>query len=420
MSLVASPPADPATATSRRRRPFRALPAWASPATRLVHAGQYPELNAGSIVPPVYLTSTFRYPAAYSEATGHGDVYLYSREGNPTVEGTAEIVRDLEGGEAARLFASGMGAITGAILSNVRAGEEVVAPEGLYGGTTELLRGWLPRFGVAVRLLGDAEASEPERAVSPRTRLVVLETPTNPLLRIHDIRRWAEAAHRIGGLLLVDSTFASPVNQRPLSMGADLVVHSATKYLGGHSDLIGGAVVGASRCVDAIDPKHLLGAPMGPFEAFLLQRSLKTLELRVHRQNQNAAAVLAALRDHPAVEHLHYPGSHGSAEEAIAARQMLGRGGMLGVTLRGGRTAVERFLGALQIVQVASSLGGVESLVSVPVDTSHRGFSPEERASRGITEGLVRLSLGIEAPDDLVRDVRGALEGRPAGVSAAL
>ena len=414
------PSAEHPPSGAPRRRPFRPLPDWAGPTTRLVHAGHYPELNAGALVPPVYLTSTYRYPGAFSEAEGRGDVYIYSREGNPTVEGTAEIVRDLEGGEAARLFASGMGAITGTVLSLVRAGEEVVAPEGLYGGTTELLRTWLPRFGVRSRLLDDRSAADPDVAVSPQTRLAVLETPSNPLLRVHDIRRWSEAVHRVGGLLMVDSTFASPVNQRPLALGADLVVHSATKYLGGHTDLLGGAVVGAARWVDTIDPKHHLGAPMSPFEAFLLQRSLKTLALRVERQNRNAVAVREALQDHPQVERLHYPGSHDRVEEEIAARQMRGRGGMLAVEVRGGRPALERFLAALGIVEVASSLGGVESLISVPVDTSHRGFTAAERASRGITDGLVRLSLGIEEPEDLVRDLSEALGRSASAASPAL
>jgi cystathionine beta-lyase/cystathionine gamma-synthase len=406
---VSEPAAGPASASPARRR-FRPLPSWAGPATRLVHGGQFPDLNAGALSPPVYLSSTFRYPAAYSEASGHGDVYLYSRERNPSVEGAEEVVRELEGGEAARLFASGMGAISASVLSVVRAGDEVVAPEGLYGGTTELLRDWLPRYGVTSRLLADREAGEPEQALSAKTRLVVLETPTNPLLRVHDIRRWAEAAHRVGATLLVDNTFASPVNQRPLGLGADLVAHSATKYLGGHTDLTGGAVVGATRRVEAIDPKHLLGAPLGPFEGYLLHRSLKTLVLRVTRQTENAARLVAALAEHPAVERVHYPGRYSAAEEEVAARQMRGRGAMVALSLRGGRAAVDRFLGRLRIVQVASSLGGVESLVSVPVDTSHRGLSPAERASRGITEGLIRLSVGIEEGEDLIRDVREALE----------
>jgi methionine-gamma-lyase len=419
--MSASPPVDPGSGPTRAgRRAFRPLPSWAGPATRLVHGGQYPELNAGAVAPPVYQTSTFRYPAPFSEAAAHGDVYIYTREGNPSVEGPAEVLRDQEGGGAAKLFASGMGAISATALSLLSSGDEVVAPEGLYGGTTSLLRQLLPRFGVRVRLLDAATAAEPDRAVSAKTRLGLLETPTNPLLRVHDIRRWADAIHRVGGLLAVDNTFASPVNQRPIALGADLVLHSATKYLGGHSDLIAGAVVGPAELVGRIDPQYSLGAPLDPFAAFLLHRSLKTLALRVERQNRNAAAVVAALDGHPAIERLHYPGRADAGQEAIASRQMTGRGGMLGISLRGGREAVRRFLSALQIVQVASSLGGVESLVSVPRETSQRGLSDAERAAQGIDDGLVRISLGIEEPADLIRDLSEALASARGGASPSL
>ncbi len=399
-------PSDP---SSKNRRPFRPLPPWAGRATRLVHGGQRPELNAGAVVPPIYQSTTFRYPAPYSEAAAAGEVYLYSRNRNPTVEGPEELLRELEGGEAAQLFASGMGAISATILSLVRAGDEVVALESLYGGTTDLLADVLPRFGIRVRTVTDRDAAAPETVVSRSTRLALLETPTNPLLRVHDLRRWAEALDRVGGLLAVDNTFASPINQNPLALGADLVIHSATKYLGGHSDLLGGAVIGPARLVGRIDPNRLFGAPLDPFAAFLLHRSLRTLELRVAQQNQNAAAVVKALEGEPGLAKLHYPGRASPEEEAIAARQMRGRGGMLAISLRGGRPAVARFLAALRIVQVASSLGGVESLASAPRETSHRHLTEEQLGARGIDEGLVRLSLGIEAADDLARDLREAI-----------
>ena len=417
--MVAPPGPDPMADAGRTGR-FRRLPSWAGRATRLVHGGQAPDLNAGAVVPPLYQTSTFRYPAEFSEAAAHGAVHIYSREGNPTTEGPAELLRELEGGERARLFASGMGAISATLLSLLAAGDEVVAPAGLYGGTTALVRDLLPRLGIRARLLEDAEAREPERAAQPSTRLAFLETPANPLLRVHDIRRWAEALHRSGGLLVVDNTFASPINQRPLALGADVVVHSATKYLGGHSDLVAGAVIGSSRLVDRIDPAHHLGSPLDPFAAFLLHRSLKTLSLRVAQQNRNAAAVVAALQDDPSLRELHYPGLGDPDQEAIAARQMTGRGGMVAFSVKGGAPAVRRFLSALRIVQVASSLGGVESLVSVPAETSHRPFSDDERAALGIDEGLVRVSLGIEDPEDLVRDLREALAFSRGGPSPPL
>ncbi len=279
----------------------------------------------------------------------------------------------------------------------------------LYGGTHTVLRELLPRFGVSVRFLNAEESADPSRCMTPRTRLALLETPTNPVLRVHEIQAWAEAVHRAGGLLAVDNTFASPVNQRPLAHGADLSIHSATKYLGGHSDLVAGAVVGSAVTLGRIDHHHLLGAPLDPFAAYLLRRSLKTLELRVDQHNRNAAAVLRALEGDAAVVRLHYPGRHSERDERVAAAQMTGRGGVIAISLKGGAPAVRRFLEALQIIQIAASLGGVESLVSVPSETSHRSYSAAERQARGIDDGLVRVSLGIEEPDDLVRDLRAGL-----------
>ncbi len=411
---------EPAAAARTRGRRFRPLPEWAGRATRLAHGAQLPDLNAGAVTPPIYLTSTFRYPARYSEAARAGDVHLYSRERNPTVEEAAETIRELEGGESALLFASGMGAIAGTLLSLVGSGDTVVAPDILYGGTLAVLRDRLPKLGVRTCLLSEAESQLPEEAVGPGTRVVLLETPTNPLLRVHDLRRWAAATHRRGGVLVVDNTFASPVNQQPLAEGADLVVESATKYLGGHSDLTGGAVVGARPLLERIDDHHLFGAPLDPISAFLLQRSLKTLELRVGQQNRNAAHVLTSLAAEPTVARLHYPGRFSAEEEAIAARQMRGRGGVFAVSLRGGRAAVARFLDALQIVQVAASLGGVESLASVPRETSHRAYSDAECRARGIDDGLVRIALGIESPEDLARDLVTAVRAAsPDGSVAA-
>ena len=401
---MAAPPSVPPTA----RRGRRPLPEWAGTATRLVHGERRPDFNAGAVVFPIYQTTTYRYPKEHSEADG--DAYLYSRNRNPTVEGPAAILRDLEGGEDARLFASGMAAMSAAVLSLVRSGDEVVALTDLYGGSRGLLRQLLPRYGMNLREVAEPEARNPESVVSPRTRLVVIETPTNPVLRVHDIARWAAAAHRVGAHLLVDGTFATPINQRPLELGADLVVHSATKYLGGHSDVTAGAVVGARALLERVDPHQELGGSLDPFSAFLLHRSLKTLALRVARHNETGRTVVAALERHPAVERLYYPGRSSAEEEQIAARQMRGRGGMLALAVRGGGAAADRFLAHLRIVEVAASLGGVESLASRPAATSHRHLTPEERARIGIDEGLVRLSLGIEDPPDLVRDISEALD----------
>jgi cystathionine gamma-synthase len=395
----------------RKRGPgFDPLPEWAGLATRLVHGTRRPERNAGAVVGPIYQTSTFHFPAAHSESAEGGQVYLYTRLENPTLEGPTETIRQLEGGEAARLFSSGMGAITAAVLSLVRAGDEVVALQDLYGGTIDLLTDLLPRFGVRVRFVTIAEASQPEGHIGPDTRLVWLESPTNPTLSVVDLRRWSEAADRVGALVAVDNTFATPINQTPLALGADLVLHSATKYLAGHSDVLAGAVVGPSALVDRIDAKGYLGASPDPFAAFLLARSLKTLSLRVARQNENGRRVADALARHPAVLHVHYPGWNSPDEEAIAARQMRGRGGMLSLTLRAGPAAVDPFLRRLRFVHVASSLGSVESLASVPAITSHRHLSAAELAARGIDGSMVRLSLGVEEPEDLVRDLTAALD----------
>jgi cystathionine beta-lyase/cystathionine gamma-synthase len=398
-------------APSRRGRRFEPIPPWVGPTTRLVHGARRPDWNAGAVVPPIYQTSTFHYPAEHSEGEAHGATYLYSRTQNPTVEVPAELIRQLEGGEEARLFGSGMGAITATVLSLVRSGDEVLAAGGLYGGTTDLLTDLLPRFDVKVRALSDSAAQQPEQFVSRATRLVVLESPTNPLLRVHDIARWSQACDRVHALLLVDNTFATPINQTPLTLGADLVVHSATKYLAGHSDLLAGALVGPKRLLGRVDAKGYFGAPLDPFAAFLLARSLKTLALRVARQNENGSRVAAAAESHPAVARVHYPGRASTEEEAIAARQMRGRGGVVSLSLTGGAPAVERFLRRLRFVHIASSLGGVESLASVPGQTSHRFVPVEELRAAGIDDGLVRLALGIEDPDDLVRDVTEALDG---------
>jgi cystathionine gamma-synthase len=399
-----SPPARKA------RGKFEPLPEWAGPSTRLVHGARRPEYNAGAVSPPIYQTSTFHFPSERSESANLGGTYLYSRNLNPSFEVPEELVRQLEGGEAARLFASGMGAVSAAVLSLLKSGDELVALEGLYGGTTGLLTDFLPRYGVQVRSVPQAEAQDPSGVFGSSTRLAIVESPTNPTLRVHDLARWAEAAHRVGALLLVDNTIATPINQNPIALGADLVVHSGTKYLGGHSDLTAGILVGTVSVLARVDPKALLGAAPDPFAAYLLGRGLKTLALRVARQNENGQRLFDATRHHPAVAHVHYPGSENADEERLAARQMRGRGGMVSIALKGGAPAAEQFLSRLRLVHIASSFGSVESLVSIPRVTSHRHLSPAERAARGIDEGLVRLSLGIEEPDDLVRDVTEALD----------
>ena len=395
------------------RRPpsrFDPIPEWVGVSTRLVHGARRPDYNAGAVVPPIYQSANFHYPSGFSESVDRGGLYLYTRLVNPTVEVPTELLRQLEGGEAARLFGSGMGAFTSVLLSLVKSGDEVVALDVLYGGTLGVLSDLLPRFGVKLRFVSEEEARAPESVLTPDTRLAVIESPTNPLLTVHDIARWASAADQVGAILLVDNTFATPINQNPLALGADLVMHSATKYLGGHSDVVAGGVVGPANLLARIDTAGDYGAALDPFAAYLLGRSLRTLALRVARQNENGQRVAEALATHPLVERVYYPGRASAEEEAIAARQMRGRGSMVAVALKGGAPVAERFLRRLRFVHVAASLGGVESLATIPAITSHRHLSPEERVRRGIVDGLVRFSFGIEDPDDLVRDLTEALD----------
>jgi len=396
----------------RRSDAFDPLPPWVGPATTAIHGARRPERNAGATTPPIFQTSNFRYPAEFSDAPDADSTRIYTRYTNPTNEVAAELIRRLEGAEAAAVFASGMGAIASTLLTFLSAGDEVVALSDLYGGTLELLHSLLPRFGIAVRWVPSHFDGDPTHFLGPKSRVLILESPTNPTLRVVDLEAWARAADAVGAHVVVDNTFATPINQNPLRWGADVVVHSASKYLGGHSDIIGGAVAGPEELVARIQASaRVLGPSMDPFAGFLLTRGIRTLPLRVARQNENGRRIAEALRGHPRVERVHYPGFGDPAQEEIARRQMSGRGGMVGVVVRGGHEGARRFLHGLKLVQVAASLGGVESLASLPKETSHAGLSDEELAARGIAPGLVRISLGIEETDDLLRDITEALDG---------
>jgi len=402
----------PGPTARRRRSSFDPVPDWAGPGTRLVHGARRKDRNAGAVVPPIYQTSTFHYPPEFSPALESGDVHNYTRTDNPTQEVAAELVRQAERADAARVFSSGMGAIASTMLALLSSGDEVVAIRDLYGGTLNLFQRVLPRLGIKVNWVTPNQAGDPGQSFRSNTRVAYLESPTNPILSVHDIRQWADAAKASGALLVVDNTFATPVNQNPLALGADLVIHSATKYLGGHSDLIAGAIAGRSGLLEKIDEViEATGPTLDPFGAYLLTRGLRTLALRVSRQNENGRLLVKALENHPRISRVDYPGRRSTMEESIAMRQMRGRGGVLSITLRGGRPGAIRFLKRLKLIHVASSLGGVESLASMPSETSHHRLSADELRARGIEPGLVRLALGIEEADDLIRDVREALEG---------
>ena len=389
---------------------FDMLPAGLGPSTRLVHGARRPEKNAGAVVTPIYQTSTFHYPFEFNEAEGRDRAYHYSRYANPNPEAAAELVRLLEGGQAGFAFGSGMGAIATTLLALLQPGDEVVALESLYGGTLGLMGDLLARYGITTRFIPDVKTDDPARAVQGNPRVVYIESPTNPCLRVVDIAAWARAAHRSNAILVVDNTFATPVNQTPLALGADIVLHSATKYLGGHHDLMAGVVVGPANLIGRVTGAHrMIGSVLDPFAAFLLARGLRTLAVRVARHNENGGRVATVAASHRQVRAVHYPGRDSPREEEIASRQMTGRGGMVTIDLEGGQKAAHRFMRELKLVHVAASLGGVGSLVSLPVETSHAQLSPEALRSRGITEGMVRLSLGIEDPADLESDVRRAL-----------
>jgi methionine-gamma-lyase len=380
--------------------------------TTAVHGTKDP--TPGPLAVPVVQTSTFVFASAaemrrYLE--GDEELYLYTRYANPTLRELEEKLAALEGGEAALVLSSGMAASTTGLLTLVRAGDEVLASASLYGGTTRLVREILPSLGVPGRLLPPSELANLAAHVGPKTRAVVLESPTNPNVDVLDIAAVTAAAHDHGLAVMVDNTFATPVLQRPLELGADLVMHSLTKALGGHSDLIGGALVGSKERIDrARDLLKVLGGCLDPHAAALALRGIKTLHLRVDRQCANALAVARHLESHPKVTRVSYPGLESHPRHALARRQMSAFGGIVAFVLAGGLSAAERFYDGLRLIARAASLGGVETLVSLPVHTSHHGYTDEQLRAAGVDPGMVRVSLGVEDAADLIADLDRALE----------
>lgn len=379
--------------------------------TRAVHAGHSVEPTTGAHAVPIYATSTFGYGSAERGArlfAGEEAGYFYSRLSNPTVRAFEEKLASLEDAADAVAFGSGMGAASAIALSLLRTGDEVAFVGPLYGGTEGLLRDILGRFGVVVH---DARnLAELGAVVSGRTRLVWLETPTNPTLQVVDLQAASALAHAAGALVVVDNTFSTPFLTRPLEHGADLVMHSATKYLGGHGDVVGGVVAGSAELVAELRLHGLrhVGSVLGPFEAYLLLRGLKTLPLRMEAHCAGAAQLAAGLRGHPALQALHYPGLQGHPGHEVAARQMRAFGGLLSLDL-GTQAAAFVFLDALRLFTQAVSLGDVESLSCHPASTTHQLLGEATLARQGVTPGLVRLSVGIEDPQDLLADVLAAL-----------
>lgn len=343
-------------------------------------------------------------------ALGNADGHIYGRNTNPTVSVFEEKVRLLEGGEAATSASTGMAVISNTLHALLAPGKRVVSVKDTYGGTTKVFLDFLPRYGVEVQLCDTTDFAAIESEVAKGCDVLYLESPTNPTLKVIDIERLAAAGHRAGAVVIVDSTVATPINQNPLALGADLVVHSATKFLGGHADALGGVVVGSRELIDRVyHYREINGATLHPMGAYLLLRGMKTLQLRIERQGQSAQRIAEYLADHPKVESVNYPGLPTHPHHDIARKQMRGFGGMLSFSIGDDLDAVRKFLPHLKLAHAAANLGSVETIVGPPATTSHVEVPKEERAALGIPEGLVRYSTGIEDVDDLLADLEAAL-----------
>jgi methionine-gamma-lyase len=383
----------------------------ASIETRLIHRDH--DLNATSaVVAPIYQSATFRGDSAEDFARRAGEPRhpeFYTRYGNPTLQQVESVLADLERAESALVTASGMAAISAPVLSIVSQGTHVLAQTNHYGGTLNLLKNLLPRFGVEVTQVDQCNSSAFEAAVRPNTKLILLESPSNPVMGLTDLRAVAAIARSRKITTLIDNTFATPLNQRPLDFGIDLVFHSATKYFGGHSDLIAGVVMGSKEAITNVWNTHvMLGATLGPFDAWLVLRGLRTLSLRVRQHNENAQALAEFLENHKAVKKVYYPGLKSHPQHDLACRQMSGFGGMLSFELDG-YEAADRVLSRLHLAARAASLGGVETLAVHPASNFLHYMTLEEAARIGIAAGLLRISVGLEGKDDLIADFDQAL-----------
>jgi cystathionine beta-lyase/cystathionine gamma-synthase len=382
--------------------------------TDLIHRGERPEPSGSrALTTPIYETATFVFDSARDvERYQDGSLaaYLYSRYENPTLVAAEAKVAAADGAETSLLFSSGMAATSTALISLLKAGDEVVCASAIYGGTFHLIEHLLSGLGIARRFVSLEQLASPATVIGPQTKIVWFESPINPTLRCVDIRSIAAACRAAGVLSGIDNTFASPVNQQPLAMGVDLSMQSATKYLNGHSDVTGGVLSGSRALLGPIGKtRRLLGGVMDPMPAYALSRGLKTLPLRVARHNSNAMTVARFLETHPAVERVYYPGLDSHPDHAIAKQQMTGFGGMVCVDVKGGQAGAYRVFDKLGVIKRAASLGGVESLCSLPILTSQYGLTDEELAKAGVTKGMIRISIGLEDAEDLIADLDHAL-----------
>jgi cystathionine beta-lyase/cystathionine gamma-synthase len=381
------------------------------PETAAVHGAADLEKKNGPVSTPIYQTSTFEVTDNDEQQRVTTTDRYYTRWGNPTITAAEETLAALEGTEAAHTFASGMGAITTSILALLKTGDHIVAQRDVYGGVAKFLSEWLPRLGIETTFVDTTDYEQHARAIRPNTKLLYVESPTNPALRVVDFKRVVALAKEHGLISMLDSTFATPINQRPAEYGVDLVVHSGTKYLSGHADLTCGVVCGRQELMDQIwETRTALGNCMDPHAAWLLIRGLKTLAVRVERQNENALRVAEFLAQHAKVRRVHYPFLKSHPQQAIARAQMTGGGGMVTFEVEGTGEDACQVSEAMRLFTLATSLGGVESLVSIPVLTSHAMISAELREKMGVTEQMVRLSVGIENVDELIADLERALE----------
>ncbi|MDI1279875.1 methionine gamma-lyase [Brevundimonas sp.] len=387
-------------------------------ATRAIHFGYEPQDEHGALTPPMHLSSTFAFETAEAGGemfAGTRPGHFYTRVSNPTNDLLERRLAALEGAEAGLAAASGMGAITAVMWTFLSPGDEVITDKTLYGCTFSFLRDGLSRFGITVTHVDLTDPQALIDAISPKTRIVYFETPANPNMRLVDIAEISTIARAAGARTVVDNTYATPLLTRPITLGADIVVHSATKYLGGHGDLIGGLVAGSAEDmtqVRVVGIKDMTGAAMSPFNAFLILRGLKTLQIRVERHCRSAMEVARYLEAHPAVSAVHYPGLDSFPQHELARRQMADFGGMIAFELDGGMTAGVTMMNRLNLIRRAVSLGDAESLVEHPASMTHATYTPEERLAHGISDGLVRLSVGLEDLADILADLTAALPDR--------
>jgi cystathionine gamma-synthase len=368
----------------------------------------------GSTQVPVVHSVSFGYEDLdtwYDVALGKESGHIYSRNTNPTVDAFEEKIRQMEGAEAATSFSTGMAAISNALFALLSPGERVVSVKDTYGGTNETLLKFLPRYHIDVTLCDTSDHEALEAEIAKGCKILYLETPTNPTLKVIDLERLSIAGRAAGAIVIVDNTFATPINTQPLKLGAHLVIHSATKFLGGHADALGGVLCGSQELVKQVFRfREITGATLHPMSAYLLLRGMKTLHLRVERQNESALKIARFLKRHPLVKDVYYPGLETHKNHDIARKQMRGFGGVLSFILNGDFDAVRNFLPLLEYAHLAANLGAVETVAGPPRTTSHVEVTPEQRAAMGIPEGLIRYSVGIEDPDDLIADLQQALD----------